>query len=160
MTKYSLSMTHQKGAALVVGLIVLLVMTLLGISSMSSITTELKIANNSQTHNTGFQVAASGIFAVLDVNSGIDTGAGGVQTFNYVAPDGLSRSNVTITYSDCQQAPMGFSLTQDITMKGVIHDIRSVAQVINANNDILGTVTHVNGVQTIRPGCPAGASPQ
>lgn len=154
------ALQNQKGAALVVGMIVLLVMTLLGVSSMSSMTTELKIANNTQTHITGFQVAESAIFAALDVANGIDTGTGGVQTYNYTAADGRSKSAVTITYAGCLVVPTGYSLSADISMKGLVHDFRSTAQVVNLNNEVVGTSTHVNGRQTIRPGCPAGAVAQ
>ena len=150
---------NQTGAALIVGMIVLLVMTLLGVSTMSTMTTELKMANNSQTHNTAFQIAASGLNAALDVNSPVDTGVGGTQTFSYPVPDttDLSKSTVTITYSACQTVPVDYSLTQDVTMKGLIHDFRSVAEVINDAGQVIGTTTHVSGVQTIRPGCPIGA---
>ncbi|MFW2371883.1 MAG: pilus assembly PilX family protein [Gammaproteobacteria bacterium] len=153
---------NQTGAALVVGMIVLLVMTLLGVSTMSTMTTELKMANNAQTHNTAFQIAASGLNAALDVTSTVDTGVGGTQTFNYPVADttDLSRSTVTITYSGCQLVPVGYSLTQDLTMKGLIHDFRSTAQVINDGAQVIGTTTHISGIQTIRPGCPTGAVAQ
>ena len=56
--KTNVTVTKQNGAALVVGLIMLLVMTLLGITSMSSTRIELKIANNLSNHSTAFQTAA------------------------------------------------------------------------------------------------------
>ena len=160
------AINNQNGAALVVGLVVLLVMTLLGVSSMSSITTELKIANNSQTHMTAFQVAASGINlvlnedATLDDGSTIDLGGGGAKVMTYNTPDTNenSTSTVTATYSGCLTVPYGYSLTQDVTMKGVVQDIQSVAEVKNASNEGIGMSTHVNGVQVIRPGGPTGAS--
>lgn len=49
----------QKGVALVIGLVMLLVLTIMGISSMSNTTQELKIACNFQTHNDAFQGAMS-----------------------------------------------------------------------------------------------------
>lgn len=161
MIKFT-AIKNQKGAALVIGMVVLLVMTLLGVSSMSSITTELKMANNSQTHTTGFQIAASGIYAALDTTSAIaiDTAAAGTQVVVYTAPDGYSKSTITATYSACVLVPEGFSLSQDVTMKGIVQDISSMAQVFNSGGELLGTTTHVNGIQTIRPGCPTGASPQ
>jgi len=159
MMKNYTTMNNQQGAALIVGMIVLLVMTLLGVSTMSSMTTELRIANNSQTHNKAFQIAASGLNAALDDASAVDTGVSTAQTFNYPVADvtDLSKSTVAITYAACLLTPDGYSLSQDVTMKGLVHDFRSTAQVINASNQVIGTVTHVNGVQTIRPGCPTGA---
>ena len=45
----------QQGAALVVGLIVLMIMTMLGVASMGSMTTQLRMAANVQVKNTAFQ---------------------------------------------------------------------------------------------------------
>jgi len=53
------NITKQKGAALVIGLLMLLVMTLLGVSSMSTTTTALKMSVNTQIQNSAFQVAAT-----------------------------------------------------------------------------------------------------
>ena len=60
------SMNKQQGAALIVGLVVLLIMTLLGVSSMSATTTELRIANNLQTKNHVFQAAETVAALVAD----------------------------------------------------------------------------------------------
>jgi Tfp pilus assembly protein PilX len=52
---------HQHGAVLVVSLMVLLVLTLLGISSLDGSIMEEKMAANAQTANTTFQEAESAI---------------------------------------------------------------------------------------------------
>jgi len=49
----------QRGVALVIGLVMLLVLTIMGISSMSNTRDELKIACNFQTHSDAFQDAMS-----------------------------------------------------------------------------------------------------
>jgi len=49
----------QKGMALVIGLVMLMLLTIMGISSMSNTTQELKIACNFQNHNDAFQAAMS-----------------------------------------------------------------------------------------------------
>jgi type IV pilus assembly protein PilX len=51
----------QSGAALVVGLVLLLVMTVLAVSGMSTATLELAMANNAQAQQEAFQAAETGI---------------------------------------------------------------------------------------------------
>jgi type IV pilus assembly protein PilX len=51
----------QSGAVLVMALVLLTVLTLIGLSTMSSSTSEMKIANNSQQHAMAFQAAQSRI---------------------------------------------------------------------------------------------------
>jgi hypothetical protein len=55
------SRTSQQGAALVVGLILMLVLTVLGISGMNTATLELVMANNTQSQQSAFQAAETGI---------------------------------------------------------------------------------------------------
>ena len=56
---------RQKGAALVVGLILLLVLTLLAISGMNTATLELQMAGNNQFTQSAFQAAESGVEATM-----------------------------------------------------------------------------------------------
>jgi Tfp pilus assembly protein PilX len=51
----------ERGAALVVGMILLLILTLLAISGMSTSTTELVMAGNEQFQENAFQAAETGI---------------------------------------------------------------------------------------------------
>jgi type IV pilus assembly protein PilX len=52
---------RQQGAALIVGLILLVVVTVLAISGMNTATTELAIARNDQNYENAFQAAETGI---------------------------------------------------------------------------------------------------
>jgi len=52
-------MHHQRGAALVVGLLLLLVLTLLGVSSLGGSTQQMRIATNAQNKNRAFQLTES-----------------------------------------------------------------------------------------------------
>ncbi len=59
---YALGSRHdQRGAVLVVGLIILMVLTVLGVSSMNTTTLELTMTGNAQFHQEAFQAAESGI---------------------------------------------------------------------------------------------------
>ena len=63
------SMNKQNGAALVVGLILLVVVTVLAISGMNTATTELALARNDQNYENAFQVAETGLEIALSQGS-------------------------------------------------------------------------------------------
>lgn len=56
---------NQNGAALVVGLILLVVVTVLAVSGMNTATTELAMARNDQNYETAFQAAETGLERAL-----------------------------------------------------------------------------------------------
>jgi len=56
---------RQQGAALVVGMVLLLVLTLLAISGMNTATLELQMAGNAQYSQNAFQIAETGIERVM-----------------------------------------------------------------------------------------------
>lgn len=60
-------MNKQKGAVLILALVMLTVLTLIGVSSMSRSSLELKVASNAQQHTVAFQAAQSRLaFATLN----------------------------------------------------------------------------------------------
>ena len=56
---------HQQGAALIVGLLLLVIITILAVSGMSTATTELAMARNDQTNENTFQAAEKGLEVAL-----------------------------------------------------------------------------------------------
>ncbi len=60
-----ISPQKQNGAALVVGLILLVVITVLAVSGMNTATTELAMARNDQNYENAFQAAETGLSAAL-----------------------------------------------------------------------------------------------
>jgi type IV pilus assembly protein PilX len=58
---------HQDGAALVVGLILLVVVTVLAVSGMNTATTELAMARNDQNFENAFQAAETGLENALSL---------------------------------------------------------------------------------------------
>ena len=60
-----MNMKKQDGAALIVGLILLVVITVLAISGMNTATTELAMARNDQNYENAFQAAETGLAAAL-----------------------------------------------------------------------------------------------
>ncbi len=65
----SIKLQKQDGAALVVGLILLVVITVLAISGMNTATTELAIARNNQNYENAFQAAETGLETALSQGS-------------------------------------------------------------------------------------------
>ena len=68
MTIQKTILTHpnrQQGAALVVGLMLLVVITILAISGMNTATTELALARNDQAYENAFQAAETGLETAL-----------------------------------------------------------------------------------------------
>ena len=61
----SIRRNSQQGAALVVGLMLLVVITVLAISGMNTASTELAMARNDQAYETAFQAAETGLETVL-----------------------------------------------------------------------------------------------
>ncbi len=56
---------RQQGAALIVGLLLLVVITILAVSGMNTATTELAMARNDQTYENAFQAAETGLETAL-----------------------------------------------------------------------------------------------
>lgn len=156
------TMNRQSGAALVVGMIVLLIMTLLGITSMSTSTTELKMANNLQSFNTGFQAASSILqHAMIDpdvvgnpdpsIDFGNVTTVQPVQNFdNNVLTNAAATASVA--YVDCKRVVKGYSLRNQ--MRGLVHEVTATGTAINTGGVVIATSNQVLGIQTVSPGCP------
>ncbi len=68
VSKAKLAFSKQVGAALIVGLVVLMMLTLLGVSNMNMTSLELRIAGNTQNRNLAFQTADSTIDYVFYSN--------------------------------------------------------------------------------------------
>ena len=110
MTMKNLSIKRsQHGAALIVGLILLVVITVLAVSGMNTATTELAMARNDQNNENAFQAAETGLEQAVAQGS-----------FSTVAPVILPEQiinaghdviNVTITFENATMVPdRAFSL--------------------------------------------------
>jgi hypothetical protein len=63
--KTIIQIQKQQGAALIVGLILLVVITVLAVSGMNTATTELAMARNDQNYENAFQAAETGLEGAL-----------------------------------------------------------------------------------------------
>jgi type IV pilus assembly protein PilX len=80
---------RQQGAALVIGLILLLIMTLLGVSGMNTASLELMMTSNEQVSENAFQASEVGIERVLSTGGFTTTGAPVVTTGAVGTGDGF-----------------------------------------------------------------------
>lgn len=90
----------QRGAALLVALIFLIILTLLSVNAMRSSTMELRMAGNEQERRIGFDSAQSARDAVVASNQIAVTNIGDVICFGFsTSPNctGSNTSNVTLS---------------------------------------------------------------
>jgi type IV pilus assembly protein PilX len=98
---------RQQGAALVVGLILLVVITVLAISGMNTATTELAMARNAQYYENSFQAAETGLEQIWTQGQ-FNMLAGAVVNLNITDNESVS---VQIDYENTSIVPdQAFSL--------------------------------------------------
>jgi type IV pilus assembly protein PilX len=97
----------QQGAALMVGLMLLVVITVLAISGMNTATTELAMARNDQAYEDAFQAAETGIATALSQGQFVTSGSTALaQTIS-----SHQSINTTIQFEDSTLVPdAAFSL--------------------------------------------------
>lgn len=66
----------QRGAALIMSLVILMILTILGISAMGTASLEEKMSGNTQEATRAFQAAESGLNDALNVSGGLDLNSG------------------------------------------------------------------------------------
>ena len=98
---------RQTGAALVVGLLLLVVITVLAISGMNTATTELAMARNDQAYEDAFQAAETGLAAALSQGQFETSTTSTIPVFTSENQD----ISTTIEFEDATLVPdMAFSL--------------------------------------------------
>lgn len=98
---------RQQGAALVIGLLLLVVITVLAVSGMNTATTELAMARNDQVYENAFQAAETGIEQAL--SQGRFNTAGDVNLAQSLGPN--ESVTATIRYETATLVPdLAFSL--------------------------------------------------
>ncbi len=105
--KHTTLQKNQDGAALVVGLVLLVVVTVLAVSGMNTATTELAMARNDQNYENAFQAAETGLEQAL-AQGRFNT----LNNVNFVLNVNANDSvNATIQFEDSTLVPdRAFSL--------------------------------------------------
>lgn len=151
--KQTLSTAHsQQGAALVVGLLLLVVITVLAVSGMNTAATELAMARNNQMYENAFQSAEKGLENALA--QGNFSTAGPVT----VTPPAASYEIVsaTIQYEDATLVPdRSFSLGSGSGIAAYHFLATSQAEYsIAVGNDRNASAVHTQAFYVVGPGSP------
>jgi type IV pilus assembly protein PilX len=100
---------RQQGAALVVGLILLVVITVLAISGMNTATTEIAMARNDQNNENAFQAAETGLENALSQGRWDTLAVSNLP--QYVSPTGHEFVDARVEFEDSTLVPdKAFSL--------------------------------------------------
>ena len=145
---------RQRGAALIVGLVLMTVLTLLAVSTMRTSTLELAMAGNAQYHEQAVQLAEAGVEdAIRRIDDDIIT----LQALEdwsepfaeNVTIDGknLGRYEVTVRYLNCGNPPDG---SQGGAYQAQFYEIESTGLSIARN----ARSVVVRGLWTPKPSCP------
>ena len=131
-------MDRQHGAVLVMALVMLTVLTLIGVSSMSSSTLELKVAGNTQQHDIAFQVAQT----VIDIAASDDPAntnnyqvfnIGVEQIINYNSADGKATAQAATLWAGCKKN-IGSSLEEGKAPASNFFNVRATGQTITGSS--------------------------
>jgi type IV pilus assembly protein PilX len=154
--------SRQRGAVLVVSLLILLIMTMIGVSSLQSSAIEEKMASNSRDRSVGFQSAEVALREAEDfVESLVTTGSfddtGGLYSGLDTAPDGLDGTTwATSGNYRTATAPGGSAGAQYfITRTGTVQDKKSL--IIGASGGPGGTKNEITIFQITARGQGANA---
>jgi len=138
---------RQRGAALVVGLLLLLVITLLAVAGMNSVSSEMIMTGNEQYHQKAFQAAETGIAQAIAVGPFVPGLPPQVQG-PVPVPNTNSDNYTTTIASDIGGACRPMSSGNSVgTFGAVDYTITSTGTSVRNS-----TATHVQGLAQIVPG--------
>jgi type IV pilus assembly protein PilX len=152
--KMKIQIKKQQGAALIVGLILLVVITVLAISGMNTATTELAMARNDQNYEYAFQAAETGLEGAL-AQGQFNTLAGATVTKNINANDSVTAQ---IEFEDSTLVPdKGFSLGVGSGIEAYHFLATAQAESRRAPGSITdrdSTAVHTQAFYVVGPGSP------
>lgn len=139
----------QQGAALVIGLILLLIMTLLGVTGMNTASLELVMTSNEQFSENAFQAAEVGIERRLA--AGGFTTAGGAVTVDSAAANGDSIRTTTSFEVETDVPPrVGSAFSRGVAGSGfAAYHFEIVSRGTSQRNAIS---QHTQGLYLVGPG--------
>ena len=146
---------RQSGAVLVIAMIMLLVLTLLGVTAMNTTSMQERMAANSQELNRAFQASETGLWAAMlnSGNIGVTASGTGVTGTSNALDAGHSRSSGAF-YST---AFLYQSTKQPRSAKAWSNNV-AAAYYFDAQSDGYSTVSNVTGNQITGIATPSNAS--
>ena len=153
------SQNKQQGAALIVGLVLLVVITVLAISGMNTATTELAMARNDQNYENAFQAAETGLENAISQGT-FDTSANVsitqvVKTYGYNSQDEVTSQ---IAFEESSIVPdKAYSLGSGSSVAAYHFLATAVAESkrdTGTTTDRDAGATHTQAFYTVGPGSP------
>jgi len=143
---------------------------LLGVTSMSISTAELKASANMQTYNLASDAAETAMNIVLAPDfppTIIDWTLTGTQTVTHSqyfdttienVTGGTLNVDLTVTYTDCSKVPVGFSITEGgqdggTMFNGMVHDLSASPSVVSTMGADVASAKRLRGIQTMVVSC-------
>lgn len=155
------SIDKQRGAVLVMALVMMTVLTLIGVSSMNSSTIELKVSSNTQQHDIAFQAAQSIIDIAASPDTPLntndyqvfetdDTQPGYEQNLAYTGSSGKSSASAITTWVGCK-TQIGSSLEQGKAPVVNFFNVNATGSTVTGS----ATSVQMQGVRFPAAACPA-----
>jgi type IV pilus assembly protein PilX len=149
--------SRQQGAALVVGLMLLLILTLLAVTGMNTATTELVMAGNEQYRNNASRAASTGIEEAIPGIGAVPTavGAGPATVASTPVPGSDPAAVVADTYSTSTQyvgEEMGLPQSSANKFVGLHYVITSTGTSARGAKDVQS-----QGLMVVAPAGSSGA---
>ena len=143
---------RQQGAALIIGLLLLVVITILAVSGMNTATTELAMARNDQNFENAFQAAETGIENALAQ----DVFSTGGPTVITPPPTTYEVVTATILFEDSTLVPdQAFSLGSGSGIAAYHFNATSDAKyIISVDNDRNARAVHTQAFYIVGPDSP------
>jgi len=139
---------RERGAALLVGLVLLLVMTMLGVSAMSTAALELAMAGNAQAQEEAFQAAETGID--MAISQGVFSTAEPIEISETLA-DSVTTEVVTTFVQATSVPDAAFSMGVGMSGSVQAFHFEIVATGTGPRN---ARSTHHQGFYVLGPGGP------
>jgi type IV pilus assembly protein PilX len=114
--------SRQTGAALVIGLVLLMVLTVLGVSGINMATLELNMAGNEQAQQLAFQAAETGIDVAL--SGRVDTAAP-VRYDAIAVGDGAAQFDAELACVGTSRVPVG-AFSENLAARAIHFEASSV----------------------------------
>jgi type IV pilus assembly protein PilX len=136
----------QRGAALIIGLILLLVLTLLAISGMNAATTEFVMAGNEQFHSGAFQAAEFGIAQAI-ATSNFDPDTAEPPFAGAVTNSATDNYSAVVAYRN--KTPGALYYTYSANTVDTYH-----FEIQGTGTSVRGTAVNTQGIAQIGPKSP------
>lgn len=151
---------RQNGAALVVGLILLVIVTVLAIAGTNTATTELAMARNNQNYENAFQAAETGLERAI-ARGNFNTTGHSIDSETLTIPDRLHDSvQVEIEFEDTTIVPdKAFSLGAGSGIAAYHFNATATAESARAGGGVEtdrdASAVHTQAFYVVGPGSPS-----